>query len=106
MIQKIKELLFALTHPSFWIQNHPFNKEWEDEFNKLMLNHKFEQIGEFTAKLGNKTIWISNYPYASFSDHDFETIYKYLPKRLTRYKAMKKLEEDFRNSLTRAKSSV
>jgi hypothetical protein len=30
---------------------------------------KFTEIGTFEAKLGERTVWIENHPYASFTIH-------------------------------------
>lgn len=61
----IKNLQFIF-RTAFWLMNEPFNKEWDKKLNELLDKHEFTEKSKYTAKLGNYTIWIKNYPYSCF----------------------------------------
>jgi hypothetical protein len=74
---------------------NPYDKEWDDKLKRLLKNCNFTNIGAHSAILGNSKIWISNHPYASFTDYEtpFSTG-SMRPSRLTILKANKKLKKD------------
>lgn len=76
--------------PNFWLMNDPYDKDWDNEFNMLLDEHTFSNIGEHTAKLGDTTIWISNYPFACFRKRNINK----RPSRLTILRAKKLLDRD------------
>lgn len=76
--------------PNFWLMNDPYDKDWDNEFNMLLDEHTFSNIGEHTAKLGDTTIWISNYPFACFRKRNINK----RPSRLTILRAKKQLKLD------------
>jgi hypothetical protein len=63
LIWKIKNALFRLTHPSFWLQNVRTSYEWDAQLRQLMQEHGVRRIDNCTADVGGVTIWIKNYPY-------------------------------------------
>jgi hypothetical protein len=89
-MNKLKNILFAIFHPSYWVSIHMYNKEWDEELNDLMNRHTFHIVDDFTVKLGNKTIWYRNHPYGSFTEWDNFLIGR-RPSRRTRHIAMTKL---------------
>ena len=54
--------------PRYWIMSHEYNSEWDKKLNYLLDNHIFHSSTDdgFTAKLGDKTLWVANYPYDCF----------------------------------------
>tara|TARA_R110002020_G_scaffold113236_2_gene260262 strand:- start:7496 stop:7933 length:438 start_codon:yes stop_codon:yes gene_type:complete len=76
--------------PNFWFMNDPYDKDWDDEFNVLLDEHTFSNIDEYTAKLGDTKIWISNYPFACFK----KGFVNKRPSRLTILRAKKLLDRD------------
>ena len=77
----LKDVVFALTHPSHWLRNHQTSKELDNWFNEQMdKSVVFKNINEHYAVLNGTCVWISNYPYASFQ------VSGAIPKRRTVYK--------------------
>lgn len=68
MIWKLKNWLFRLIHPSFWIQNEPTCWEWDAQVRELIAyieRAPFEvRVDQYTAEAGGITLWTSNYPYS------------------------------------------
>lgn len=100
-MKKIKEVLFTLFSPFYWLQNFDYSFVWDSKLNSLMNEFEFEIMSEFTAKLGDTTIWIGNHPYASFTPYGKGGIERgrlcVRPSRLTIFRAMKKLKLDYKN---------
>lgn len=97
LIENIKRILFAITHPTYWIQNQPYNAELDKAINDLDWN-KIKVISEYNAEIDGMTLWIANHPYSSFY------IGNRLPSRLTRHRLMKKIEQklaEFENNRMR-----
>ena len=86
--------IWVFINPNYWIMNENYSKTWDDELKSLMNEHSFTEIGEYQAKLGNTTIWISNHPYASFTNYTFGRNISGRASRLTIYKAKQKLDKD------------
>lgn len=97
LIEKIKDVVFTLTHPNYWIMNYPYSQIMEDTLNHLMEYHKFENITRFEATIGGMKFWISNYPYAAFTMR-IDNALKVRPSRRTISKARDKLLCDFLQS--------
>lgn len=85
----MKNLKFILM-PHYWMMNYPFSKVWDAKLNKLLQTHKFTNRTEYTADLGNVTIWIVNHPYASFTSSNRRC----RPSRQTIFEAKRKLERE------------
>ena len=66
-MNKLKEILFVLTHPSFWLMNYTYSKIWDEELKRLISEYKFEYIDHYSAKIGRYEMWVANYPYAAFT---------------------------------------
>ena len=77
MIHIIK-IIFS---PSFWLMSNPYNKDWDEKLNELLLEYSFVNITEYRATLWTYDIWIANYPYAAFTYGDMR------PSRKTIIKA-------------------
>ena len=65
-MKKLAEIFFVLTHPSYWLMNHTYSKEWEDVLMREVDLHGFVMVDRFEAKVGKLRVWIENHPYASF----------------------------------------
>lgn len=74
--------------------NHLVDLEWDTELNQLMDEHKFTPIDKYTAQIGDKTVWISNFPYSSLCEYNYGCSKKY-PKMSTILRAGWKLRKDF-----------
>jgi len=88
----LKNLQFIF-RPKFWSSAWPYDKDWDDELNILLDEHRFTYINDYTAKLGGTEIWVANYPYASFWKRTNESNYK-LPSKLTILRVKEQLERD------------
>lgn len=77
--------------PSYWLMNYPYSKEMDEFISKLLDNHDFTDISNFTAKLGGVVIWTANSPYASMTMYSS----KVRPSRLTIQRGEKKLQKDY-----------
>jgi len=80
--------------------NYPFDESWDQEFTKLLSNYRFTDIDYYYATLGERRIWIANYPHASFTLptrklSPFEDNTQVRPSRWTIYKARQNLKRDF-----------
>ncbi len=95
--EKIKDLVFTLTHPNYWLMNYSYSKIIDDTLNHLMNYYNFEDITKFYATIGGVQFWISNYPYAAFTVKGSSTT-KVRPSRRTIRKARDKLLRDFLQS--------
>ena len=58
--------LYFIINPRWWIMNDSYSPIWDKKINDLLDKYKFEPDGHknITAKLGDLTIWLGNYPYA------------------------------------------
>lgn len=93
----MKKLLLTfhfILNPKWWSMNYSFNKGHDILLNKLLDKYEFKEISQYTAKLGNYTIWISNYPYAVGIDNLYRVG---RPSRYTIYKMNKHLEKAIAN---------
>lgn len=99
----VKDLLIQIKimiNPRYLLMNERYCKTWNKELNRLMNEYSFTNIEEHTTKLGDTTIWISNHPYASFTNYNsFGSDRTGRPSKLTIYKAKQKLERDRVNQL-------
>lgn len=84
-----KSLQFIF-RPKFWLMNDPYDKDWDNEFNRLLDEYTFSNIGDHTSKLGDTEIWVANYPL-----HQFRKCYiMKRPSRLTILRAKKQFDRD------------
>lgn len=110
MIQYIKDIFTIIFNPKFWSMNNRYSKNWNRELNKLMETHNFEYLDDYIyrykgkipnrphyVKLGGVTIWVENYPYASFVRSNVGSILfegSRRPSRLTIIRANRKMLKD------------
>lgn len=64
MMNWLKDVVFTITHPSFWFMNYPYSAAWDAELRQLLSTTVFTDVTEYTAKLGGIRIWVANYPFA------------------------------------------
>ena len=85
--------------PHYWIMTQPYSRKWDYIFNSMLDEYKFEtsRDGGYTAKLGDKLIWVSNYPYDTFTPYNRgingEKV-EFRASRLTILKARKKYKKE------------
>lgn len=98
MMWKLKNWLFRLTHPSFWVQNEPTCWEWDTRVQELIAyieRAPYEvRVGQHTTGVGSITLWTSNYPY-SYGHTWAGAASKALPAPITRvrlYRALLRAE--------------
>ena len=94
-MKKIKNFILSLQFifiPSYWQMNERYSKDWDKELNKLLDNNKFILVNNYSAKLGDKIIWVANQPYSTMvpysSSHTFRA------SRLTIKRAIKQFNKD------------
>jgi hypothetical protein len=65
--------LIFIFNPKWWILNYSFDKSWDKELNELLDKQFKLKNGDsehlvppfrYTAILGNRKIWIANFPFA------------------------------------------
>lgn len=78
----MKNFLFTLIHPRFWINIYPVNKSWDKWMNDALDKEAPVENTHLTVKLAGKIIWVGNYPYAFGSEHGKSL--EVLPNSLTR----------------------
>ena len=88
----LKDFMTSLT-PGYWLQNNHYCEKWDRELNELLKTKKFQPIDKCTARIGERTVWIKNHPYASFSPWPSNHV-DVRPRRITIARAHKKLLED------------
>ena len=103
----MKDFLWLLFHPPYWMMNCDYSKEWDEWLNAAMKKEKFRLLSDgFHARICGATIWIRNHPYDSFTafikttqlwDNRF-TVTEVRPSRITIRNAMRKLEEEKKNN--------
>jgi len=94
----LSNILFVISCPSCWIRAGTYSSNWDREINDLMSKNVFKRSGYCTARLGSRTVWIANHPYASFADYD--NCNSDLPSRETVRKAKVKLDRDLSDDFT------
>lgn len=60
----IREIYYFL-HPSFHGLQNPYNAILDEFIRKAIDQDRVVFVDQFTCKIGDIPIWISNYPYAS-----------------------------------------
>jgi hypothetical protein len=93
LLEELKWFFVFMFKGEYWDPLYKQDRTWDTELNDLLDNYDFIEIKEHTAKLGNYEIWISNHPFASFSNYSSSHDSKILPLRRTRLRAWKKLRE-------------
>ncbi len=87
ILKKIKDILYTY-HPVWISMNYSYSKEWDSELNQLMDMERFIYVDKYFTRIGKYTLWIENYPYASFNNGFFR------PSRKTIRRAKKRMEMD------------
>ena len=98
MLNRLIEILFALAHPACWLSQGEYCAEWDKELNRLLECDRFIEIDRFYATIGGIKVWVANHPYASFVPEKMGV----RPKRITVYKAHKKLAREYFEQAGRA----
>jgi hypothetical protein len=66
----IKNILFTLTHPNYWIINGRYSKHLDSWIlENIKIDPKFEAVDDYRATLNGKEFWIANYPYGFSLDN-------------------------------------
>jgi hypothetical protein len=60
---KLSEIIQVIMSPSCWIRMKPTSKAWDKELNVLIEKCEPKLLNAYEMKLGDYTIWISNFPY-------------------------------------------
>lgn len=83
---RLKNAIFRITHPHFWIQNHRTSYKWDYALNRLLASDLDVDVvaGGHLAKIGDMKVWVANYPYCfGHPNNPFAAV---LPAPLTRRK--------------------
>ena len=88
---RIKNALFRITHPSFWVQNYPTDYEYDYYLNKLMDEKGVPWSGGAKVSYENFDLWVCNWPYAYGTTMDGEV----LPAPLTRVRVKRESSISF-----------
>ena len=60
----VKNFLFRLTHPRFWIMEYSYSKEWDSFIIESIANDKIEITGFYSLQSYGVGISIINYPFS------------------------------------------
>lgn len=65
MLRKIKDFLWVLVRPGYWISNYPTCKK----LDRFILHHISKGtepiiLNDYYVKLGKRDLWVQNYPHA------------------------------------------
>lgn len=104
MWRLIRDLLLIACNLNFWMMLNKYSSLWDYELNELMKKHKFTQGDGYTARLGSNEIWVTNYPYGSFTGSVDGK--KVRPSRLTILRARRKLKKDLEEAKMQQRSST
>jgi len=62
-----REDIIFLFKPDFWIMLDSYSSEWDKALNILLDDYEIESHSEFHITIHGYVIWISNYPYGSYT---------------------------------------
>lgn len=94
----MRNFLFTLLRPTYWISNYETCKVTDTIINQLITsNSEVRVFNQFTTKIGKYVVWTGNYPYAYgsiFGEDEPEGLPRNITrKRLKDYIEMKRLEK-------------
>ena len=69
-VNEIKYFLRIFVTPHCWIRNHRTNSHWDKFIRQNLINPEFTRATGYTIELNGTSIWIGNYPYASYSNNN------------------------------------
>lgn len=81
-----------LITPSAWLQNYPTGWVWDRRLNELLDEHGVTDIRDHTVKVGNVTVWVSNWPYG-YGDPYQPAKGHFLPSYSTRLRLRREIEK-------------
>jgi hypothetical protein len=87
---RLLDAFWVLLHPAYWLQNHSYSAEWDEELTRLMESETFREYDGYEAKLGKHRVWVTNHPYASFVLQPMQV----RPRRSTINRAHQKMMRD------------
>jgi hypothetical protein len=91
MIELIKDIVFTITHPSYWMMQDSYNKIWDRRLQELAEKNTFTKYDGYHVYLGDTMLWVANHPFAAFTPARRLNI---RPSRRTIHKLYKKLLEE------------
>ena len=94
IIERVKDYIFAVTHPTYWKQIGVYSKELDSKLKQLMSSHKFKYLNTVFVGIDDLTLWIDNHPYGLVSCEGFR------PRRRTICLAYKKFQRETLNDKT------
>lgn len=102
MNRKLKNILFTICHPSYWIMGYEYSELWDTMLRKRAEGHYFTPEEDdvyisYTVKLGSLRLWVANHPFASFTLPRLG-VCNTRPSRLTIYELHKKMTKDIANT--------
>jgi len=90
-MKNIKEKIIVIINPKYWLSSYSTNKYWDKALLKMIEDKaEIKRNGEHRVTIGDRDVWIGNYPYAFGG----EGSYNFLPRRSTRILLYKYLAEN------------
>lgn len=87
--------IYFIINPKWWLMNDPYDKSWDKKINELLDTHLIKLDPQYTARIGNNCIWVSNYPYAYGSSYNnFIGSTNHRPSRYTIWRIRKRIKLD------------
>lgn len=65
--KRLKDIVFALVRPSYWLSNYESHEHWDAVVNQLIdkdVDVKLCPRTGLTATVGEYEVWTGNFPYA------------------------------------------
>lgn len=102
----MKKLLFYLTMPirfNYWLMLEQYNQQWDEKLSRLIGTEQIVILDDYYMKIGDHTLWYTNFPYGSFTLRrdpykEEQLDYEFRPSRYTIYR-LGKLVQAERNKL-------
>ena len=77
--------IYVTVNPMFWFQNQKTSKLTDTIINDLIDNNApISDVRECVVKLGDRYVWIANYPYSYGNINDGKFASELLPRKVTR----------------------
>lgn len=64
MTDTIKNILFRIVRPRYWLMSNTYSQAWDAFVLRAIADGDICRVCQYTANVGGKRVWVSNFPYA------------------------------------------
>ena len=89
---KLRNLIFRVVRPKYWIQNEPTDYEWDAILRDLMKKRELVVESEYHVFFGGVRVWVANFPYSFGNPAGEMDKTKVLPSPITRKQLKQKVD--------------